>query len=249
MNEKAERNFSSRVAYDGTSYAGFQLQPDEPTIQGALEVVLGKVLGCEVRVHGASRTDAGVHALGQVISFRCATVLPAREIERAANALLDQDIRMGPVVERDDEFHARFSAERKRYAYRIYRGERESPFLNRYALWVNEQLNPGRMMEAASVIHGRRDYRSFSSRLHDGEDPVKELEAPSIEEHGDLVEITMSGSGFLYQMARRITAVILKAGRAELEIDVVAGWLENPETGACKCIVPAKGLFLMEVNY
>jgi tRNA pseudouridine38-40 synthase len=249
MSNTPVRNFSARVAYDGSDYAGFQLQPNHPTIQGELEKALAKVLDDEVRVHGASRTDAGVHALGQMISFRNATLLPGGEIERAINALLPADIRVGPVVERDDDFHARFSACGKRYVYRFYRGERESPFLNRFSLWEPGSMDIERMEYAASMVQGERDYRSFSSRLYEGENPVKMLGSLTLSEKGDLLEVSMTGSGFLFQMARRVTAVILKVGKGELETDEISIWLVNPEVGACRFIVPPKGLFLMEVYY
>ena len=249
MIDAPERNFSARVAYDGTAYAGFQLQLNEPTVQGELEKALAKVLGGEIRVHAASRTDAGAHSLGQVISFRGTTSLPAGEIERAVNALLSSDIRIGPMVERDGDFHARFSAKGKRYIYRIYRGERESPFLNRYSLWVWGDLDVDRMKMAVSYFQGSRDYRSFSPRLNEGEDPVKKLFGVWVEERGELLEILMAGSGFLYQMARRIAASLIEVAKGGLRQDEIDGWLANPEVGACKLLLPAKGLFLMEVMY
>ena len=249
MIDAPERNFSARVAYDGTAYAGFQLQPNEPTVQGELEKALAKVLGGEIRVHAASRTDAGVHSLGQVMSFHNATSLPAEEIEKAMNALLSSDIRIGPMVERDDDFHARFSAKGKRYIYRIYRGERESPFLNRYSLWVWGDLDVDRMKMAVSYFQGSRDYRSFSPRLNEGENPVKKLFGVWVEERGELMEILMAGSGFLYQMARRIAASLIEVAKGGLKQDEIDGWLANPEVGACRFVLPAKGLFLMDVMY
>jgi len=249
MRNASERNFSARVAYDGTAYAGFQFQPDEPTVQGGIEEALSKVLGGEVRVHGASRTDAGVHALGQMISFRSATTLPAGEIERAANALLEQDIRIGPVLERDDDFHARFSAKGKNYIYRIYRGKRESPFLDRYSLWIWGELDVERMKFAASLIPGEHDFRSFSPRLNEGEKPVKNLSGVDIEEHDELLEISITGSGFLYQMARRIAGSLVEVAMGKLGTDEIEGWLATPETGACSFLLPAKGLYLVEVMY
>lgn len=249
MRNGSERNFSARVAYDGTAYAGFQLQPDQPTVQGGIEKALCKVLDGEVRVHGASRTDAGVHALGQMISFRHETTLPAGEIERAANALLDRDIRIGLVLERDDDFHARFSAKGKNYIYRIYRGKLESPFLDRYALWIWGDLDMERMKFAASLIPGERDFRSFSPRLNDGEKPVKNLSGVDVEEHDELLEISMTGSGFLYQMARRIAGSLVEVGMGGIGTDEIEGWLAKPETGACGFMLPAKGLYLVEVMY
>ena len=249
MNDVTERNFSARVAYDGTAYAGFQVQPNEPTIQGDLEKALNKVLGAEIRVHGASRTDAGVHAAGQVISFKAATLLPAEEIERAVNAVIAQDIRIGPVVERHMDFSARFSARGKLYKYRIYRGARESVFLSRYSLWVWGELDLDKMRRTAAMFRGERDFSSFSPRLYEGENPVKRLDVVEICDRVDLLEIDVSGSGFLYQMVRRISAAVIEAGRGDSEPDETAGWLESPRLGACKYVLPAKGLFLMEVYY
>lgn len=249
MNETPERNFSARVAYDGTAYAGFQLQPNDPTIQGELESALAKVSGASVRVHGASRTDAGVHAVGQVVSFSVATMLPTGELERALNAQLNDDIRIGPVLERHDDFHARFSAKGKRYAYRIYRGERESPFLARYSHWVWGELDGGAMREAALLFIGERDFRSFSPRLYEGEEPVKTIGSVEIVEDGDLLEFVIEGSGFMYHMARAISGGILETGQGGIAVDVVGGWLKQPELGACRYVLPARGLFLMDVFY
>ncbi len=249
MNDVTERNFSARVAYDGTAYAGFQVQPSEPTIQGDLEKALGRVLGSEIRIQGASRTDAGVHAVGQMISFKAATLLPAEEIERAVNAVIAQEIRIGPVVERQMDFSARFSARGKLYKYRLYRGERESVFLSRYSLWVWGELDIELMRRIAAMFQGERDFSSFSPRLYEGENPVKRLDVVEISGHSDLLEIDVSGSGFLYQMVRRISAAIIEAGRGDSSPDEIAGWIETPRVGACKHVAPAKGLFLMEVYY
>ena len=183
------------------------------------------------------------------MSFHSATSLPAEEIEKAMNALLSSDIRIGPMVERDDDFHARFSAKGKRYIYRIYRGERESPFLNRYSLWVWGDLDVDRMKMAVSYFQGSRDYRSFSPRLNEGENPVKKLFGVWVEERGELMEILMAGSGFLYQMARRIAASLIEVAKGGLKQDEIDGWLANPEVGACRFVLPAKGLFLMDVMY
>jgi tRNA pseudouridine38-40 synthase len=249
MIDSPERNFSARVAYDGTAYSGFQLQSNAPTVQGEIEKALGKVFGGEIRLHASSRTDAGVHAVGQVISFRRATSIPADEIERAVNAVLSPDIRIGPVMERDDDFHARYSVKGKHYIYRIHRGDRESPFLDRYALWIWGDLDVDQMNWTTSLFSGKRDCRSFSPRLDEGEEPVKKIFSVWIEKHGDLLEISMAGSGFLYQMARRIAASIVEVGKGALKREEVEGWLANPEVGACKIMLPAKGLFLMDVMY
>jgi tRNA pseudouridine38-40 synthase len=249
MSDLTERNFSARVAYEGTAYAGFQIQPDEPTVQGELEKALNKVLGSEIRIHGASRTDAGVHAVGQSISFKAATLLPAEEIERAVNAVIAQDVRIGPVVERDADFSARYSARGKLYKYRIFRGERESVFLNRYSLWIWGGLDLKVMRQTAEMFTGERDFSSFSPRLYEGENPVKRLDKVEIAEHGDLLEIDVGGSGFLYQMVRRICAAVVEAGRGDLKPGEISSWLESPGLGACKHMLAAKGLFLMEVFY
>ena len=249
MSEQPERNFSARIAYDGTSYAGFQIQPTEPTIQGELEKALGKVLGSEIRIHAASRTDAGVHAIGQVSSFRAASPLPAGEIERAVNALLPPEIRVGPVFERHDDFHARYSNKGKRYSYYLYRGERESPFLARYSLWVKRDLNEGLMRDAASLLIGVRDFRSFSSRVNEKENAEKEMSLIDLREYDEILEIVLQASGFLYQMARCIVGALLEIGQERLTAADIARWVDNPVLGACRHIAPAKGLCLMEVYY
>ena len=249
MSQAPERNFSARVAYDGTDYAGFQVQPDVLTIQGKLESALAKILGAEIRVHGASRTDAGVHAVGQVISFRAVTSLPAGELERAFNALLPGDIRVWMVMEREGGFHARFSARSKRYTYRIYLSAHESPFLGRFALWRYGDYDESRMRDCADLLVGEHDFRSFSPRLYEGEKPVKRVTGIEMNRYAELFEISIEGSGFLYQMARRISAVILETGSGELDVAQVKSWIGAPVTGECKYLLPPNGLFLMEVMY
>ena len=249
MIDSPERNFSARVAYDGTGYAGFQLQPSEPTIQGELEKALGKVLGSEIRIHAASRTDAGVHAIGQVISFHSATPLPAGEIERAINALLAPDIRVGPVFERHDDFHARYSNKGKRYSYYLYRGERESPFMSRYSLWVKRDLNEDLMREAASSLIGVHDFRSFSPRLYEKENAEKEMSIVDLRAYDEILEIVLMASGFLYQMARCVVGALLEIGQGRMPATEIAGWIDNPQIGACRFVAPPRGLFLMEVFY
>jgi len=249
MSQASERNFSARVAYDGTNYAGFQIQPKDPTIQGELEKAIAKILGTEIRVHGASRTDAGVHAVGQVVSFRAATTLPAGELERAMNALLPGDIRAWMLMERDNGFHARFSAWMKRYAYRIYRSPHESPFLGRFAYWRYGDLDEECMHKCTDLMGGEHDFRSFSPRLSEGENPVKKIVTIEMQEFSELYEISVTGSGFLYQMVRRMCAAMLEVGMGGLEIGDIESWLDTPVTGGCSHLLPPNGLFLMEVMY
>ena len=249
MSQATGQNFSARVAYDGTNYAGFQLQTNAGTIQGELERSLAELAGEEIRVHGASRTDAGVHAIGQVISFKGVKLPAADEIESALSTMLPPDIRVSSVHERADDFNARYSTAGKIYAYRIFRSEIQSPFLSRYSHWIRRDLSLELMAESASLFEGEFDFSSFSSRLNEGENPVKRIDRVEIRERGEILSIECDGTGFLYQMVRRITGAVIDVGLDKVSIDEVARWIREPEIGLSKTVAPAKGLFLMEIRY
>src|ERR1700685_2763512 len=246
------RRIKILLSYDGTDYHGWQVQPGLPTIQGALERVSSEIEGRAVQVAGSGRTDAGVHAWGQVAAFSIENPIPADNLRRALNRLLPRDIRVLQVEEAALDFHPRFQAKRKTYEYRIFRGEICSPFERRYVCHHPYPLNVEQMIALAPMLEREHDFTAFAAS-----DARDELEASKgrtiycsrLELAGDLLIYRVTGSGFLKHMVRNIVGVLLEAGKGNVDR---AGLLARlvPE-----CAIPpgpaapARGLFLISVEY
>jgi tRNA pseudouridine38-40 synthase len=245
------RAFRATLAYDGSGFVGSQLQKDGRTVLAEVNRALGTVLAHPVRVKVASRTDAGVHATGQVIAFRTSAPRTADEIRRALNGLLPGDIRLTDCRETDFSFHPRHSAVGKVYLYRILRARELPPTSRHYVLFI-EQHKPfdlGRLRELARQLEGERDFRSFSPRLEAGANPVKTIRRVGIRDDAPLVEIRFIGSGFLYQMVRRMTGLMIAIIQGRERGDSLKKALEHPETGAVRYNASPRGLFLERVMY
>jgi len=246
------RRIKIMVCYDGTDYHGWQVQPGLPTIQGVLEAVISGIEGCAVQVAGSGRTDAGVHALGQVASFSIENPIPLDNLRRAVNRLLPRDIRVLHVEEAAPDFHPRFQAKRKTYEYRIFRGEICSPFERRYVCHHPYPLAVEEMIGLAPLLEGEHDFTAFAAS-----DDRDELEASKVRTiycsrlalEGDRLIYRVTGSGFLKHMVRNIVGVLLEAGKGNVDR---AGLLARLEHG---CVIPpgptapARGLFLVSVEY
>ena len=240
------------VAYDGTDYHGWQVQPRLPTIQGVLEGVLSGIEGSAVQVAGSGRTDAGVHALGQVAAFSIQNPIPVDNLRRAMNRLLPRDIRVLSAEEAAPDFHPRFQARRKTYEYRIFRGEICSPFERRYVCHHPYPLAVENMIGLAPLLEGEHDFRAFAAS-----DARDELEASKVrtiycsrlELAGERLIDRITGSGFLQHMVRNIVGVLIEAGKGNVHR---AGLLARLEPG---CAIPpgptapGRGLFLVSVEY
>jgi len=240
------------VAYDGTDYHGWQVQPRLPTIQGVLEGVLSGIEGSAVQVAGSGRTDAGVHALGQVAAFSIQNPIPVDNLRRAMNRLLPRDIRVLSAEEAAPDFHPRFQARRKTYEYRIFRGEICSPFERRYVCHHPYPLAVENMIGLAPLLEGEHDFRAFAAS-----DARDELEASKVrtiycsrlELAGERLIYRITGSGFLKHMVRNIVGVLIEAGKGNVHR---AGLLARLEPG---CAIPpgptapGRGLFLVSVEY
>ena len=240
------------VAYDGTDFHGWQVQPGLPTIQGALEAVLAEVEGAPVQVEGSGRTDAGVHALAQVAAFSLTNLIPAPNLRKAMNRLLPRDIRVLEVEESAPDFHPRFAARAKTYEYRILRAEICSPFERRYVYHHPYPLDEARIFELAPLLEGEHDFSAFAAsdeRDQLGLLKVRCLFSSAAERRGDRLIYRVRGSGFLKHMVRNIVGVLLEAGkgnltRADLEKRLVPGCAIPAGPSA-----PARGLFLVGVEY
>jgi tRNA pseudouridine38-40 synthase len=240
------------VAYDGTGFHGWQVQPELQTIQGTLERVVGEIEGGPVRVEGSGRTDAGVHALAQVAAFSIENPIPVDNLKKAMNRLLPADVRVCRVEEAAPEFHPRFDARGKTYEYRIWRGEVCPPFERRYLLHHPFPLDEVRMIETASVFEGEHDFSAFAAsdeRDKEGGSKVRTVFQSRLERTGDRLVYRVRGSGFLKHMVRNLVGTLLEAGKGNLAAEDVRGLLKPAIAVKAGPTAPARGLFLVDVEY
>jgi tRNA pseudouridine38-40 synthase len=237
------------IAYDGTAYSGWQIQPGRPTVQGLVVAAARALLGEGIRVTGASRTDAGVHALRQVVSIRGARELAAGVVERALNATLPRDIRVVACADADADFDARRAARGKRYGYLIENGPTPSPFLLRYAWHVPLRLDVERMRRALGPLRGRHDFSAFCAAPGREHEPTCTLRALHVLRRRDRIAVLVSGDRFLHHMVRNIVGSAVEVGRGARE----PGWLGEVLTGRDRRragpTAPAHGLTLLRVLY
>jgi tRNA pseudouridine38-40 synthase len=237
------------LEYDGSRYAGWQRQPDQPTIQEAVETALLQLTQQTVTVVGAGRTDAGVHALGQVVSFRIDRDWTPQEWTRGFNARLPEDIAVRSAAIMPDEFHARYSARGKLYEYRIlHRPER--PAVERAYYWhVYRTLDHDGMRQAASLLVGSHNFTSFEGTLTDNEDPMCHLQQLSLTQKGDIILIHAYADRFLKHMVRTIVGTLVEVGHGKRTPNSVADILAAKDRTAAGRTAPAHGLFLLRVDY
>lgn len=240
------------LSYDGTDYHGWQVQPGLPTIQGVIEQIISEIEGRPVQVAGSGRTDAGVHALAQVAAFWIENPIPVDNLRRAVNRLLPRDIRVLSIEEAAPDFHPRFQARRKTYEYRIFRGEICSPFERRYVYHHPYPLAAEEMMAAAPVLEGEHDFAAFAAsddRDELGPSKVRTIFCSRLATEGERLIYRVTGSGFLKHMVRNIVGVLLEVGKGNVDR---AGFLARLEPG-CDIppgpAAPARGLFLVSVEY
>jgi len=243
------RNIRLTIEYDGTGYHGWQIQPNVRTVQGIIEGKLAQITGERVRLIASSRTDSGVHALGQVANFKTHSSLDARSFLKALNSLLPEDIRVKEVEEVDEAFHARFSAKGKIYEYRILNGELSSPFYRHFSWFVPGRLDLARMREAAMNLVGRHDFSSFCSSGSMHKTPIREIYEINVGRRGGLVVIRIEANAFLKQMVRNIVGTLVEVGRRKLTPSQFGTILEARDRRRAGIAAPAQGLFLVRVNY
>lgn len=246
------RRIKFTLAYDGTDYHGWQVQPGLPTIQGTLEQVLSEIEGKPVAVAGSGRTDAGVHALAQVAACSLENRIPLENLRKAMNRLLPGAIRVLDAVEAAADFHPRFQAIAKIYEYRIWRNEICLPFDRRYVYHYPYPLDEPRISELARVLEGEHDFSAFAAsdeRDELGHSKVRCLFSSSAERIGERLIYRVRGSGFLKHMVRNMVGVLIEAGKRNLGREDI----EQRLTPGCAILpgpaVPARGLFLVEVEY
>jgi tRNA pseudouridine38-40 synthase len=236
--------FRARVEYDGTDFEGFQIQPGRRTVQGVLEAALARLNGgVEARVDGAGRTDAGVHASGQVIGFTYAGQLTAAELGKALDALLPPDVTVHDVRRASDAFHPRYAARYREYRYTVWNGPR-SPLHERTALGVRVPLDTAAMARVGSVFVGRHDFRAFGAA---DRSTVRTVHSVRVRREGRLVTIDVRADAFLRGMVRRMVAVLLEAGLGNMDETAVRAAMADPGPALDGAAAPAKGLCLRRV--
>lgn len=245
-----ERNFRLALAYDGTRYRGWQRQGNTPdTIQSKLENLLGRLLGQNVEIHGSGRTDAGVHAAGQVASFRADTDMDCSALLKAIREYLPEDIGALSLEEAPARFHARLSAKEKTYVYRVWNSDVPCVFERRYVYIYPAPLDTDAMRRAAEDLPGRHDFSAFSSGKKKGRSAERALRSVRIERVGEELRITYTGDGFLYNMARILTGTLLEIGSGERPADDIGRIFQSRSRAEAGFTAPAKGLCLMSVRY
>ncbi len=243
-------NFKLTIAYDGTRYNGWQRQGNTPnTVQGKLEAVLGELFGRKIEINGSGRTDAGVHALGQVASFAAETELSPEEVRAYLNRYLPQDIAVTAAEEAPERFHARLLARRKTYVYRLWIRDWPDVFGRRYTYSVGAVPDAEKMRLAARELTGRHDFFGYSSLKKTKKSTVRTLESVSVEETGDELRLVFTGDGFLYNMARIISGTLLEVGLGQRDIAGAARALVTLDRADAGPTLPACGLTLISVEY
>jgi tRNA pseudouridine38-40 synthase len=263
------------VAYDGTAYAGWQMQPTEPTVQAVIEAAWHEITREEVRVMAAGRTDAGVHALGQVVSLASESSLSCDELQRGLNAVLPEDVAVVAVEDAPERFHATYDAKRKTYRYQIHNGRTPDVFNRRYVWHYPQPLDAEAMHAAAQALVGKHDFSSFESAgserpdsirtlfaanvtrgwlgSSDSEPPVVHVTGGSAEPRpqppGNRITIEVTGDGFLYNMVRAIVGTLVEVGKGSRDVEWVAEVLAARDRRRAGQTAPPQGLFLVHVEY
>ncbi len=243
------RNFKITIEYDGTRYHGWQIQPNGRTIQGELTRVLSLLDKRQVTIHGAGRTDAGVHARGQVANFFLKRDFDPSELRDAINGNLDRDIRVMNVELVDESFNARYSAKWKTYRYRIATGAVVSPFLYSYVYHHRRALDLREMQRAAAALVGEHDFSAFTVMESEVEDHTRTLKRLDVEQDGSIISIEAEANGFLRYMVRTIVGTLIEVGRKRRGAENVAEILESRDRANAGPTAPAAGLTLMRVDY
>jgi len=241
------------VAYDGTAYAGWQIQPTEPTVQGVVEAAWREITQENARVSAAGRTDAGVHALGQVVGLATESRLSNGDLQRGLNAVLPDDVAVVHVEDARDGFHATHDAQTKTYRYHIHNGRTPDVFQRHYSWHYPQPLDAAAMQRAGQALVGRHDFSSFESAGSERPDSVRTITALAVERGSDnladRITIEVTGDGFLYNMVRAIVGTLVEVGKGAREVSWPAEVLAACDRCRAGQTAPAHGLFLVRVAY
>ena len=243
------RNLRLDICYDGSRYRGWQRLPGkDDTIQGKLETALSRILGEPIEISGSGRTDAGVHAMGQVANFHCSSTMTAPEILDNLRRYLPEDIGIYSCKDVSERFHARLNAREKTYRYRIWNSAQPCVFDRRYVAVMPEALDTDAMNQAASHLLGQHDFAAFCGNAKMKKSTVRYIRSLTVERQGQEIHITVTGNGFLHNMVRIIVGTLVEAGRGDRDPDSIPALFEGKRADA-GFLAPPQGLCLMEVYY
>ena len=243
------RNLRLDICYDGTRYRGWQRLPGkDDTIQGKLETALSRILGEPIEISGSGRTDAGVHAMGQVANFHCQSTMPAGEILTNLRRYLPEDIGIYSCRDVSPRFHARLNAKEKTYRYRIWNSEKPCVFDRRFVTAMPELLDISAMKEAAAFLVGEHDFSAFCGNAKMKKSTVRFIRSIEIQPVGDELQLIFTGNGFLHNMVRILVGTLVEVGRGERMADSIP-LLFGGKRADAGFLAPPQGLCLMEVDY
>jgi tRNA pseudouridine38-40 synthase len=243
------KNIKLTIEYDGTDFCGWQKQVGLRTVEGVLNNALSVVLNEEVSIIGSGRTDAKVHALGQVANFKSETQIALDRFSRAVNAYLPRDVAILSAEEVPMEFHSRYEPKRKTYIYKVQNGSVCRPVYRNYAGHYYRNLEEEKMRKALQMFVGEHDFKAFMSAGSKIKKTVRTIYKAEISREKDLLIIEVEGNGFLYNMVRRIVGIVLEAGSGRLEIDEIPKILEEKDNKRTMRLAPPQGLYLKTVQY
>ncbi|RFU68596.1 tRNA pseudouridine(38-40) synthase TruA [Peribacillus saganii] len=244
------QKYKCTISYDGTLFSGYQVQPNKRTIQSEIEKALGKMhKGQEIKITASGRTDAGVHAKGQVFHFQSPLAIPLPNWEKGLNAMLPDDISVLDIEQAASDFHARFDAVGKEYRYFLSRAEKRDPFSRNYAYYYPFPLNYDVIREAAQLFIGTHDFTSFCSAKTEVVDKIRTIREIEFYEEDDKLIFKFVGNGFLYNMVRIIMGTLLEAGSGKKSPAEMRDILDKKDRGAAGKTAPGHGLYLWKVHY
>lgn len=250
------RNVKLGIAFDGTAYAGWQRQADQATVQGVLEETIARMTQAEVTLHGAGRTDAGVHALGMVANFHTSSTISCQALKKGLNSLLPQDIRIVSVVDAPADFHARFHAKGKTYVYHVDCRPVHLPHCRLYSAHLPQEIDLSNMKKSLAMLVGEHDFSSFEASgsrdlAFSKRGAVRRIFEASMEVSPDKqsFSVVMRGDGFLRHMVRNIVGTIFEVGIGKIDPEQFRTIIASKNRAAASATAPAKGLFLKEVFY
>jgi len=244
------RNLMLKIQYDGSRYLGWQrLGNSDMTIQGKLEDVVCRMTGENISIVGSGRTDAGVHARGQVANFITSSEMTLVDMKSYMNHYLPKDIVIWDVSEAPERFHSRYNVKGKKYAYYLWTGEVQPPFVRKYSWHFVERLDLGKMKEASAMLMGTHDFIGFSSLKKTKKSTVRRLDPIELRMDGDMLVISFIGDGFLHNMVRILTGTLIEIGTGEMNLERIEEIFRSGIRSEAGITVPPHGLFLEEVYY
>jgi tRNA pseudouridine38-40 synthase len=245
----AVRNIKLTILYDGGGYHGWQAQPDARTIQTEVSRAIERLCGQSIHVNGASRTDAGVSALGQAANIKIDTPIPTENLAKALTEILPDDIAVAEAIDVPDDFDAISSAKKKLYRYTIYTGTTPPVLQIRHCWHRPGRLNVTDMTKAAKLLVGTKDFKSFASAADNRQSSVRTIINCEVEAKGEWIYINVEADGFLYNMVRNIVGTVVEVGRGRWSPQKITEILEAKDRSAAGPIAPAAGLCLMRIDY